>query len=59
LLIKKFEPFDRQTEAYYTDLLFGTIEQISDQIKLVIDNENSDELDLEYELEAPIILEQL
>ncbi|CAG8484149.1 14720_t:CDS:2 [Dentiscutata heterogama] len=31
LLIKKFKPSNRQTEADYTDLLFGTMEQISDQ----------------------------
>ncbi|CAG8591708.1 2565_t:CDS:2, partial [Dentiscutata heterogama] len=59
LLIKKFEPSDGQTKADYTNLLFGTTKQISDQSQLVIDNENSDESDLEYELEAPIILEQL
>ncbi|CAG8688058.1 2707_t:CDS:2, partial [Dentiscutata heterogama] len=52
-------PSNRQTEADYTDLLFGTMEQISNQSQLVIDDENSDKSDLEYELEAPIILEQL
>ncbi|CAG8761829.1 9607_t:CDS:2 [Dentiscutata erythropus] len=46
LLIKKFKPSDKQTENDYTNLLFKSREHINKS-------------DLEYELEALIILEQL
>ena len=59
LLIKKFAPSDSQTEDDYADLLFGPREQISDQSQFIADNEDSSESNIEYEYEAPSILEQL
>ncbi|CAG8681270.1 7485_t:CDS:2, partial [Cetraspora pellucida] len=59
LLIKKFAPSDSQTEDNYADLLFGPREQISDQSQFIADTEDSSESDIEYEYEAPSILEQL